>query len=141
MRLSMLLLPLALAASPAMAQSAEPVVPAIPPELSDPRNADKLVDVLKVLSGAFLELPVGEVEAALAGRQPTAADKRRTVRSETKMSERELDQQIEQSRPMMRASMKALMAALPAMMKGMAEAGKELEKATANMPQPGYPKQ
>jgi hypothetical protein len=26
-------------------------------------------------------------------------------------------------------------------MKGLQEAGRELEKATANMPQPGYPKQ
>ena len=141
MRVSVMLLPLALVASPALAQPAETEIPAIPPELGDPRNADKLVDVLKVLSGAFLELPVGEVEAALAGRQPTAADRKRTVRTESKMSERELQQQVEQSRPMMRASMKALIAALPAMMKGMAEAGKELEKAATNIPQPGYPKQ
>ena len=140
MRISLMLAPLALAASPALAQQAEPAGPSIPPELSDPRNADKLVDVLKVLSGAFLELPVGEVEAALAGRQPTAQDRKRTVRNETKMSERQLQQQIEQSRPMMQASMKALMAALPAMMKGMAEAGKELEKATTNLPSPTYPK-
>ena len=141
MRVSLMLLPLALTASPALAQSGQTEIPAIPPELSDPRNADKLVDVLKVLSGAFLELPVGEVEAAIAGRQPTAADKKRTVRTESKMSERELQQKLEQSKPMMRASMKALMAALPAMMKGMAEAGKELERAATNIPQPGYPKQ
>jgi hypothetical protein len=36
--------------------------------------------------------------------------------------------------------MKAFVAALPAMMKGMSEAGRELEKATANMPSPSYPK-
>ena len=37
--------------------------------------------------------------------------------------------------------MKALAAALPAMMKGLSEAGRELEKATANLPSPNYPKQ
>ena len=141
MRLHLMLLPLAFAATPAAAQSADAAIPAIPPELSDPRNADKLVDAMKVMSGAFLDLPVGEVEAALSGRPATAADKKRTVRSETRMSERELQQQIEQGRPMMQAGMKALMAALPSMMAGLSEAGKELEKATSNLPQPGYPKQ
>ena len=41
------------------------------------------------MSKAFLNLPVGEVEAAVEGRPVTSADKRRTVRSETKMSERD----------------------------------------------------
>ena len=141
MRVSLMLLPLTLVASPAFAQSTDVDIPAIPPELSDPRNADRLVDALKVMSGAFLELPVGEVEAALAGRQPTAADRQRTVRSESKMSERELQQKLEQSKPMMRASLRALTAALPAMLQSMAGVAKELEKAATNMPQPGYPKQ
>jgi hypothetical protein len=56
------------------------------------------------------------------------------------MSERQLQQQIEQARPMMQASMRALMSALPAIMKGMSAAAGEMEKATANLPQPGYPK-
>ena len=147
MRAFMVLIPLSLVASPAPAQTAPAPtppsagVPAIPPELSDPRTTDRLVDAMKVLSKAFLELPVGEMEAALNGRQPTAADRRRTVRSETRMSERQLQQEIERARPMMQASMRALMSALPAMMKGMSEIAGEMEKATANLPQPGYPKQ
>ena len=84
--------------------------------------------------------PVGEVEAAIEGRQPTAADKRRTVRSETRMSERDLRQQIEASRPAMQAGIKAVAAALPAIVKGMSEAQREIERATANMPRPDYPK-
>ena len=40
----------------------------------------------------------------------------------------------------MRGAMKAMASALPAMMKGLEEAGREMEKATANLPQPGYPK-
>jgi hypothetical protein len=149
MRLLLFVLPLVCAAPLAAQQPGAPAnrtsVPSaeeirIPPELSDPSLAGRLVDVMKVLSGAFLELPVGEAEAALEGRKATRDDRHRTIRSETRLSERELNQKLEESRPMMEASMKALVTALPAMMKGLAEAGKELEKATANMPRPDYPK-
>ena len=36
--------------------------------------------------------------------------------------------------------MRALSAALPAMMEGLSKAQAELERATANMPRPDYPK-
>jgi hypothetical protein len=142
MRLHLLALPLLAAAAPVMAQSAPPAADEmrLPPEMSDPRLADRLTDVMQVLSKAMLDLPVGDVQAAVEGREPTAADKRRTVRSETGMSERQLRQQIDQARPQMQAAMKAMSTALPAMMKGLTEAGRALEEATANMPQPGYPR-
>ena len=142
MRLALIALPLAVMASPALAQAAPPPPETIqlPPELSDPKWADRLTDAMAAMSKVFLELPVGEVEAAIEGRQPTAADKRRTVRSETKMSEREIRQQIEETRPAMKAGMKALAAALPAMMKGMSDAQREIERAMANVPRPDYPR-
>ena len=141
MRFALIALPLAAMASPALAQAAPPPPETIqlPPELTDPKWADRLTggdDAPKV----FLELPIGEVEAAMEGRQPTAADKRRTVRSETKMSEREIRQQIEETRPAMKAGMKALAAALPAMLKGMSDAQREFERAMANVPRPDYPR-
>ena len=138
MRHALLIAPLAVLAAPAAAQPADRLE--VPKELTDPAWADRLTDVLQVLSKSMLELPVGEVEAAIEGRQPTATDKRRTVRTETQMSERELSQHIESARPMMRGAMKAMSSALPAMMKGLEQAGREMEKATANLPQPGYPK-
>ena len=139
MRVHLLIVPAVLFAAPATAQPAPPEIQ-IPKELFDPGMADRLTDVLQVLSKSMLEIPVGEVQAAMEGRQPTAADRRKTIRSETGMDERELNQQIEAARPQMRAAMKAMSAALPAVMKGLREAGRELEKATANMPQPGYPR-
>jgi hypothetical protein len=139
MRAFVILTPLALLAAPAAAQPALPDIQ-IPRELTDPAMADRLTDVLQVLTKSMLDLPVGEVQAALEGREPTAADRRKTVRSETRMSERQLSQTIDAARPQMQAAMKGMAAALPAMMKGLQEAGRELEKATANMPQPGYPK-
>lgn len=149
MRLYRLAIPFALLAAPVAAQQTQPPAQApassvadmrLPPELSDPRLADRLTDALKVLSGAFLELPIGEAQAALEGRRPTAAERRRTVQSDSGLTREQLEQQIEASRPMMRASAQALISALPAMMRGMAEAQRELERATANMPRPDYPR-
>jgi len=142
MRLHLLALPLIAAAVPVTAQSTPPAADEmrLPPEMSDPRLADRLVDTLQVLSKAFLSVPTGEVEAALEGRPVTSADRKRTVASETGLTERELNRKLDESRPAMHGAQKALMAAIPAMMRGLKEAQKEFEAATANMPQPGYPK-
>ena len=143
MRLHLLALPLAVAAAaPVAAQETAPTADEmrLPPEMSDPRLADRLVDTLQVLSKAFLSLPAGEVEAALEGRPATSADRTRTIASETGLTENELKRKLDESRPAMKGAEKALIAAIPPMMKGFAEAQKEFEKAAANMPQPGYPK-
>ena len=144
-RLHLIALPLLLCAAPALAQQPKAEVPLeqdmqIPPEMSDPRLANRLVDGLQALSKAFLALPAGDVEAALEGRAATAADSKRTIASETGLTEQQLHRKIDESRPAMQEAHNALMAALPALMKSMSEMGKELDKAAANMPQPGYPK-
>jgi len=146
MRLHLFAFPLALAATPLAAQPAPHPAPPpadelrLPPEISDPRTVDRLVDALQVLSKTFLSMPSGEVEAALQGRPVTSADRKRTIASETGMTDAELKRKLDESRPQMQAAQKALVAAIPAMMKGFAEAQKEFAKAAANMPQPGYPK-
>ena len=136
-----LLVPAMLAASPAAA--------APPPEatanemarmLNDPKIAEQLGAVAQALSKALLDIRVGELQAAAEGRAPTDADRRRTVRSETRMSEREIEAKIAEARPAMQAGMKALAQALPAMMKGLEAASKEMERAMANAPRPDYPK-
>jgi len=147
MRPWLLIVPMALMASPALAQT-KPAPPsetiAVPPELTDPAMADKLGRMMQAMSKAFLNLPVGEIEAAAEGRPATRADRRRTVRELGRKDdpnfERNLERDLAMSGASMQASMKALAAALPAMMKGLTEAGRELEKATANMPSPVYPK-
>ena len=152
MRAFPLILPLALAASPALAQTkpapapgpAAPQTITVPPALTDPATADKLARMMQAMSKAFLELPVGEIEAAAEGRPATRADRRRTVRqlgrADDPNFERNFKRDIANSKPMIEASMKAMAAALPAMMKGLSEAGRELDKATANLPAPNYPK-
>lgn len=140
MRATLLALPLLLIAAPAMAEAPASEAIQLPPELTDPKWADRLADAMAAMSKAFLDMPVGEVEAAMQGRQATAADKRRTIRSETKMSEREMRQQVEAARPAMQAGMKALAAALPAMLEGLSKAQAELDRAAANVPRPDYPR-
>jgi hypothetical protein len=149
MRIGLMVLPLAMMASPAFGQTKPvPAAPeatvAIPEALTDPATADKLAQMMQALSQAFLNMPVGEVEAAAQGRAATPADRKRTVREVGRRDnpnfERDLQTDIAGSRGMIQATMKAFVAALPAMMKGMSEAGRELEKATANMPSPSYPK-
>ena len=144
MRVALLALPLLLAGSPVMAQAAQRPPLRVPPELSDPRMAERLGAMTQVLGKALLDLPVGELEAIAAGRKPTAADRRRTVRDSGRERDpnfdRDLEQQLARARPMMESSMKALSTALPAMMQSLEQAGEALERATANMPSPTYPK-
>jgi hypothetical protein len=149
MRFSLLVLPLAMAASPALgevkgarAPAAEAI--AVPKSLTDPATADKLARMMQALSQAFLNLPVGELEAASQGRAVTPGDRNRTLREigrkDNPNFERDLQSDLAGSRAVIQASTKAFAAALPALMKSLSEASRELEKATANMPRPNYPK-
>ena len=150
MRTSLVLLPLLMTAAPAAAQAQAAPPPALPPaaemqqRLADPALADKLANVMQALSRAFLDLPVGEVQAAVEGRAPTAAERKLTVRSVARRDdpnfERNLQRQVAQAKPMIQHSMRALAETLPVMMKSMNEAAKSLERAAANMPDPTYPK-
>lgn len=147
MRAFQLILPLALVASPALAQprpAAPPETMAFPPELSDPAMADRLGGMMQALSRAFLNLPVGEIEAAAEGRPVTRADRGRTLgdlgRRDDPDFERNLSRDIAASRSTVQASMKAFTAALPAVNRSIAEARRAVEQVTANLPSPVYPR-
>lgn len=117
----------------------------LPPELTDPSLADKLGSVMQSLSNALLNLPVGEVQAAIEGRPVTPADQRTTVRELGRRGDPDFDRRVQQqiagSRETVRAGMAAVSAAVPAMMNGLNEARREMEKAIENMPSRAYPKQ
>jgi len=141
MRTAFALLPLLMAAAPvAAAAPQQQPQPQVPPQLSDPAMVDRLAGTMQAMSRAFLDLPVGEIEAAVEGRPPTHADRNRTLRSENPNLDREVQAQIAQARPMIRQSMKAIADALPAVMKSLHEARESIERAAANMPDPNYPK-
>ena len=148
MRALAALIPLALVAAPAVA--AEPQRDsefAMPPELTDPAMAQTLGKMLGALTKVMMDMPVGELQAAVQGREATAADKARTVRDLTGRDpdfERKVESQVALAMPRMQASMKAMAKSLPAMAKAMEKMADDMEdsldRATANLPQPGYPK-
>ena len=142
MRDGLVLMSLLVCASSAWAQA-----PAadVPPQLTDPVVADKLANTAQSLSKAFLDLPVGELQAAVEGRKPTTADRKLTVRDLARRDdpnfERKLRHQVDQARPAIEQSMKALADAWPSIMEGFQKAQQSIERATANLPDPTYPKQ
>ena len=87
---------------------------------------------------------MGELQAAVEGREATAADKKLTVRDLARRGDpgfEQFRQQMVEVRPKIEQSMKAIADALPAMKQGLEQAQRSLERAAANMPQPDYPKQ
>jgi len=145
MKAILLFVPVLLAAAPAVAapapaNPANPDVSEITRVLNDPRVADQMTSIARAMSKAVLDIPIGEIQAAVEGRPVTPADKRRTVRTETRISEREFDRQIAQAEPAIRNGMKAMSVAIPTMMQAMTTMAQEMERAMANMPDPTYPK-
>ncbi|MFL6749827.1 MAG: hypothetical protein ACJ8E9_02090 [Sphingomicrobium sp.] len=140
MRALLIALPLALASVPAVAAPRE--APQLPPELSDPAMADKLGKMTGTLTRALMNLPVGELEAAAQGGEPTAAERATTVRDQIggPEAEREVEAKVAASGRQMQAMTKALVASLPSIMKSLEGVERELERATANLPDPTYPK-
>ena len=143
MRLSLALLPLALLAGPVAAQApADPVQ--IPSELTDPAMMARVGDMVGSLSRAIMNMPIGEVEAAVQGRPATPADRNRTVRDVASRGdpyfEQNLQREIAASQATVHASMRAMAAALPAISRAVSEAAEEIERATANLPSPAYPR-
>jgi hypothetical protein len=140
---TILIIPLLVCATPALAQTSPPP-PQLPPQLADPAAADRLANAAQALSNALLDMPVGELKAAAEGRQPTPAEKRMTVRDLARRDdpdfERKLHQQVAEAKPIVRQGLKALNESLPAMMQGLHQAQQSLERALANMPDPTYPK-
>ena len=141
MRKSLIFVPLLLCSSPALAR--EHAIQ-IPPELTDPATAQKLSNVMQVLSSAVLDLRVGEMQAAIEGRQATPAERNVTVRDMARRDDPDFDRHFQQKManvgPMMQQSMKALNQAIPPMMEGLGQARQALERAIANLPDPNYPK-
>ena len=141
MRNSLILLPLLMCASPALAQSAPPQ---IPHELTDPAVAQRLQRSMQAMSKALLDLRVGEMQAALEGREATRAEKKLTVRDLGRRNdpnfERNLNERIADSGETIERSMKAMNDALPSIVQSVERARDAIERATANMPDPTYPK-
>lgn len=150
MRKTLLLLPLLLVTSPALAQSvapgdsAEPSLVRVPHELTDPAAVDRLALRLEAFSQALLNLPVGDIKAAAEGHTASPAERRMTVGDVIRRHDPDFDRQVArqmaQTGPKIRQSLKAVHEALPAMIHAINEAQQAVDRVTANMPDPTYPK-
>ena len=145
MKALLLFVPALLMATPAAASPKdEPEFGEVMRTLNDPRMADQFATMAQALSKALLNMPVGEIQAAIEGRPATAADKRLTVRdigrADDPNFEKNLERQIAAAKPAIQSSMKAMASALPAMTKAMEGAAEAMERAMTNMPSPTYPK-
>ena len=145
MRAVLILTSLLLTATPAWAQQpAQSPVSEIERTLSDPATMDRMTRSMQALSNAFLNMPVGELQAAIEGRSATAQEKRLTVRDvgrrDNRNFDRDFQRQMANARPMVEQGMKALSSALPGMISGVGQMQQSLERAISNMPDPTYPK-
>jgi hypothetical protein len=144
MRTATAFLALLMVSAPLAAQPAADPTAAVARQIADPATADRLAGAMQALGKALLDLPVGDMKAALEGRPATAADKKLTVRELGRRDdpgfEREFAAQLANARPMVQQSLKVLGTALPAVTKSLRAAGEAVERAAANMPDPTYPK-
>jgi hypothetical protein len=140
MRTTLILLPLLLAATPAVAQP----VPQLPPQLTDPATAQAMTDAMQGVSQAFLNMRVGEMKAAIEGRDATPAERRMTVRDMARRNDPDFDRHLQQKiatvGPTMQRSMNAVNQAMPAIMQSLMQAQQAVERAVANLPDPTYPR-
>lgn len=140
MRAAFIALPLILAAAPAVA--APQGAPELPKEVTDPAMADKLGKMAGALTKALMSMPVGEIEAAAQGREPTTADRQKTVADVVGDPDapRKVEQQAAQSGRAIQAGAQAMIKVLPAIMAALDGVEASVDRAVANLPDPTYPK-
>ena len=139
MRKSLIMLPLLLTASPVIAQPA----PQLPHELTDPASMQKLAFTFQALSRAVLDIRVGELQAAMEGREASPAERNLTVGDLARRKDPDFDRHLQEKvatvGPKIQHSMQAINRALPELMRDVDDAQKSLDRAVSNLPDPNYP--
>jgi hypothetical protein len=141
MRQSILLISALLIAAPA---AAEPVAPQLPPVLTDPASAQRLTSVLDAITDAVLSMRVGEVRAAVEGRDATPQERAMTVRDMARRDDPDFDRHLHGKLaavgPTIQQSAQTVNRALPVVMRSLDDAQRSIERAVANLPDPTYPR-
>ena len=143
MRKSLILLPLLLVATPAVAQEAPPIVQ-LPPELTDPAAAMKLARTMQAVSTALLNIRVGDMRAALEGREATPRERNETVgdivRRKDPNFDRDVQRKVASVAPQIQRRMQAINRALPQVMQDVDDVQRSVERAVSNLPDPNSPR-
>jgi hypothetical protein len=143
MHKSFLVLPLLLCASPAFAQEAPPAIQ-LPPELTDPAAAMQMARTVQALSTALLNIRVGDMRAALEGRDATPVERNMTVGDIVRRNDPDFDRHVQEQvatvGPKIQRSMRAINRALPELMRDVDDVQRSVERAVSNLPDPSYPR-
>ena len=141
MRKPILAISTLLSAAPAVAQ---PVAPQLPPVLTDPASAQRLTGVLDAITDAVLGMRVGEVRAAIDGREATPQERAMTVRDMARRDDPDFDRHLQGKLaavgPTIQQSAQAVNRALPVVMHSLDDAQRSIERVVANLPDPTYPR-
>lgn len=134
-----LLIPVLFVATPAAAEPA--ISPNIERAIANPALPNQLGDVAAAVTRAVMAMPVGEIEAAVEGRTANPGDRRRTVGDKLGGNgmDRAIGRQVAQQTGKLQHSAKAMARALPAIERALADALAQIDRATANLPDPTYP--
>jgi len=142
MRKILIVLSLLLSASPALAQEAPPAFQ-LPRELTDPAAQMGFAMKVQGIANALLSVRVGDVGAAIEGREATPAERNVTlgdvVRRKDPNFDRDVAREVATAGPKIQRSMQALNRALPRVMRDVADAQRSIDRAVANLPDPTYP--
>ena len=142
MRKILILLPLLLSATPAVAQESPPAI-RIPRELTDPESAMKLAAKLQALSNAVLNIRVGDLGAALEGRDARPGLQNATIGDLIRRKDPDFDRHVQEKvasvGPKVIRGMQTLQQTLPRVLRDVDDVQHSLERAASNLPDPTYP--
>lgn len=142
MRKILILFPLLMTATPALAQEAPPSIQ-LPRELTDPQSAMKLAAKLQAISNALMNVRVGELSAALEGRQATRRERNLTVGDLVHRQDPNFEQHMQQKvatvGPKVLQTMQTVNRTLPQVMHDVNDVQRSIERAVSNLPDPTYP--
>jgi hypothetical protein len=142
MHKSLIILPLLLCASPALAQQAP--VPLLPPELADPATAQRIAGTVQALSDALLNIRVGGIRAALEGRDASPRERDVTVGDLARRNDPDFDRRLHHRLatvgPKIQQGVTAVNRVLPEVIQDVDDAQRSLERAVNSLPDQTYPR-
>ncbi|MEQ7873512.1 hypothetical protein ABDK56_05855 [Sphingomonas sp. ASV193] len=122
-------------ATPALAQTAPP------PVIGDPNLGNRISGMAEAMTRAIAGIHTGELRAAVEGRTATARERQRTVGDEIggPAAVREIQRKVAASGPVIQQATDQLSRSVPAILKAVGDLSAEIDRATANLPNPNYP--
>lgn len=153
---ALLLIPVLAFAAPVMAQAVPPAPSPyyVPPAktqgvgdmgrvMSDPTLPETAGRMAGAVTRAVMNLPIGELAAAIEGRPVGPGDRQRTLGGEIGDApgmDRAIERQVANGAGAVQASAQAMQRALPAILAALGQAAAEIDRAAANLPSPTYPR-